>query len=157
MNETPEKNLWYKWTQRKICKWVTGQVPLGVFVHNYFSVRTIRLAAVSYCGKKVQTVASPVVRSVNNSRDRRNCVQNEPEYAICIIFTTLLYYEALGLILCYLVWQIHHTYTRLDDGHCDVTVRRKMSVLGSVGTMVTTQENFLMMWSFKGPKLFCVL
>ena len=41
-----------------------------------------------------------VVRSVNESRDTRNCVQNKPEYAICVIFTTRSYYKALGLILC---------------------------------------------------------
>ena len=104
----------------------------------------IRLAAVSYRGKKVRTVASPAVRSVDKSRGTRNCVQNEPEYAICVIFTTLLYYKALGLILCDLVWQMRHNYKRLDDDHCDVTGHRKMSVLGAVGTMVTTHENFAM-------------
>ena len=96
-----------------------------------------RLAPVSHRGKKVRTVASPAVRSVNKSRDTRNCVQNEPEYAICVIFTTPLYYEALGLFLCDLIWQIHHNYNRLDDGHCDVTGHRKMSVLGTAGAMVT--------------------
>ena len=54
----------------------------------------IRLAAVSYRGKKVRTVASPAVRSVNKSRDARSCVQNEPDYAIGVVFTTLLYYKA---------------------------------------------------------------
>ena len=49
----------------------------------------IRLAAVSYRGKKVRTVASPAVRSVNKSPDIRNCVQNGPEYAICVLFSTL--------------------------------------------------------------------
>ena len=116
----------------------------------------IRLAAVSYRGMKVRTVASPVVRSVNKSRVTRTCVQNEPECAICVIFNTLSYYKAIELILCALLWQIRHNYT-LDDGHCDVTGCRKMSVLGAVGTMVTTHENFVMIWSFKGPKLFCVL
>ena len=48
----------------------------------------IRLAAVSNRGKKVRTVASPPVRSVNKSRDTRNCVQNKPEYAIYVMFTT---------------------------------------------------------------------
>ena len=117
----------------------------------------IRLAAVSYRGKKARTVASPAVRSVNKSRDTRNCVQNEPECAICAIFITSLYHKALGLILSDLIWQIRHDYTRLDDGHCDVTGHRKMSVLGTVGTMVTTHEHFVMRWLFKGPKLFCVL
>ena len=89
----------------------------------------IRLAAVSYRGKKVRTVASPAVRSVNKSRDTRNCVQNEPEYAFCVIFTTCLYYKTLGLILCDQIWQIIYKYNRLDDGHCDVTGHRKTSVL----------------------------
>ena len=114
----------------------------------------IRQAAVSYNDKKVRTVASPAVRSVNKSRDTRNCVQNEPEYAICVIFTTLIYYRALGLILYDLVWEIRHGYTRLDDGHCDVSGHRKM---GAVGTMVTTHENFVMIRLFKGTTFFCVL
>ena len=45
-------------------------------------------------------VAFLVVRSVKGSRDTRNCVQNKPEYAICVIFTTRSYYKGLGLILC---------------------------------------------------------
>ena len=61
----------------------------------------IRLTAVSKRGKKVRIVAFPAVRSVNKSRDTRNCVQNKPEYAICVIFTTRSYYKAVGLILCY--------------------------------------------------------
>ena len=112
----------------------------------------IRLAAVSYRGKKVRTVASPAVRSVHTSRDTRNRVQNEPEYAICVIFTTRLYYKALGIILCAMIWQIRHNYNRLDDFHCDVTGHRKISALGTAGAMVTTHENSVMMVSFKGPK-----
>ena len=63
----------------------------------------IRLAAVSYRGKKVRTVAFPAVRLVNKSSDTRNCVQNKPEYPIYVIFTTRSYYKALGLFLCYLI------------------------------------------------------
>ena len=63
----------------------------------------IRLSAVSKRGKKVRTVSFPVVRSVNKSRDTRSCVQNKPEYVICVIFTTRSYYTVLGLILCYLI------------------------------------------------------
>ena len=50
----------------------------------------IGLAAVSYRGKKVRIMASPAVRSVNKSRDTRNYVQHDPEYAICFIFTPRL-------------------------------------------------------------------
>ena len=57
----------------------------------------IRLAAVSYRGNKVRTVTSPVVRSVNKSRDRQISVRNEPEYAICVIFTIHLYYKVLKI------------------------------------------------------------
>ena len=63
----------------------------------------IRLTAVSKRGKKVRTVAFPAVKSVNKSRDTRHCVQNKPEYAISVIFTTRSHYKALGLILCYLI------------------------------------------------------
>ena len=77
---------------------------LGKFVIIFLYVKFwIRLAAVSKRVKKVQTVAFLVVRSVNRSRDTRNCVQNKPEYAICVIFTTRSYYKALWLILCYLI------------------------------------------------------
>ena len=117
----------------------------------------IRLAAVSKRGKKIRTVAFPVVRSVKYSRDTRNCVQNKPAYAICVIFTTRSYFKALVLILCYLIYQIRHNFNRLDDGHCDGTGHRKMSVMGTAGAMVTIHDNSVMMWSFKGPKLFCVL
>ena len=71
-----------------------------IFLYEQF---WIRLAVVNDRGKKVRTVAFPVVRSVNKLHDTRNCVQNEPEYAICVIFTTRSSYKALGLILCYLV------------------------------------------------------
>ena len=70
----------------------------------------IPLAAVSYRGKKVRTMASPAVRSVNKSRDKRICAQDEPKYAICAIFNIGLYYKAIGLILCGLIWQIRHNY-----------------------------------------------
>ena len=114
----------------RVCVQHTGQVQLGDSARNYFSVVQfwIWLAAVSPRGKKVRTVASPAVRSVNKSRDARNCVLNEPEYAICVLFTTRLYYRTLGIILCAVIWQIRHNYNRLDDGHCDVTCHRNMSL-----------------------------
>ena len=40
---------------------------------------------------------------------------------------------------------------------CEFTVHRKMSALSTAGAMVTTHDNSVMMWSFKGPKLFSVL
>ena len=94
------------------------------------------------------------MRSGNKSQDTRNCAQNEPKYAICVIFATRLYYKSRGLILCDLRWQIRHNHNRLDDDHCDVTGHRKMSVLGTAGAMVTTHENSVMIWSYKGPNWF---
>ena len=70
-------------------------------------------------------------------------------YEICVKFTTRLYNKALGLILCDLIWQIRHNYNRFDDGHCDDTGHRKMSVLGTAGAMLTTHYNSVIMWSFK--------
>ena len=86
-------------------KHIIGKFDWGVwYVIIFLYVQfLIRLAAVSNRGKKVRTVAVPVVRSVNKSRDTRNCVKNKPEYAICVIFTTRSYNKALGLILCYLI------------------------------------------------------
>ena len=78
--------------------WGVRYVIIFLFVQFW-----IRLATVSYRGKKVRTVDSPAVRSVNKSRDTRNCVQNEPKYAICVFVATRLYYKALGIILCALI------------------------------------------------------
>ena len=117
----------------------------------------IRLAAVSYRGKKVWTVVSPAMRSVNKSRDTWNCVQNEPECAICVLFATHLYYKAIGIFLYAQIWPICDNYHRLDDGHCDVTGHRKMSALDMAGAMVTTHETSVIKWLFRGPKLSRIL
>ena len=78
-----------------------GKFDLGVrYVIIFLYVQFwIRLGTVSYRGKKVRTVVSPAVRSVIKSRDTRNCVQNEPKYAICVLVATRLYYKAMGIIL----------------------------------------------------------
>ena len=127
-----------------------------VIIFQYVQI-WIRLADVSFRGKKVRTVVSPAVRSVNKSRDAQNCVQNEPKYGTCVPFATHLHYKALGMILCALMRQIRHNYNRPYDGQYDVAGHRKMSALGTAGAMVTNYEISLMMWSFKGPKLFSVL
>ena len=82
-----------------------GQVRLGVqYVTIFLYIKFwIRLGTVSYRGKKVQTVDSSAVRSVDKSRNTRNCVQKEPKYAICVHIATRLYYKALGIILCALI------------------------------------------------------
>ena len=40
---------------------------------------------------------------------------------------------------------------------CEVTVHRKKSALSTAGAIVTTHENSVMMWPFKGTELFSVL
>ena len=83
------------WAQRPLLKFVTlGKFDWGVryviiFLYEQF---WIRLGTVSYRGKKVRTADFPAVRSVNKSRDTRNYVQNEPNYAICVLFAIPLYY-----------------------------------------------------------------
>ena len=94
--------------------WARGGRYVIIFLYVNF---LIWLGTVSYRGKKVRTVNYPAVRSVNKSRDTRNCVQNEPKYAICVLVATRLYYKALGIILCVLIWQIRHNYNRLDDAN----------------------------------------
>ena len=116
----------------------------------------IRPAAVSKRGEKVRTVAFRAVRSVNKSCD-----------------TKLRPKQARGCDLCHL----HHSFIlqspRINFVLSDIANTPQfqlfwrwplwyyrsphMSVLGTVGAMVTTHENSVMMWSFKGPKLFCVL
>ena len=78
----------------------------------------IRLAAVSYRGKIVRTAVNHAVRSVNKSHDTRNWVQNEPEYAIWVLFAIHVYYKALGIIVCALIWQIRQNYNRLVTARC---------------------------------------
>ena len=138
---------WFVFTMGKF-DWGVCYVIIFLYVQFW-----IRLADVSKRGKKVRTVAFSAVRSVNKSRDTRNSVQNKPKYAMCVIFATRSYYKALRLIVLSDIANIN----RLYDVHCDVTGHRKMSVQGTAGAMVTTHENSIMMWSFKGPKLFCVL
>ena len=93
-----------------------------------------------------------MVRSVNKSRDTTNCIRNEPQYAICVIFTTPFYYKALKLILCDLIWQFICVLTVTTvTGH----VTARWQHWAWLETMVTTHENSLIMQSFKGPKLFC--
>ena len=114
----------------------------------------IRLATVSYRGKKVLTVDSPAVRSVNKSSDTRNCGQKRDKVCdLCPLRHSF-------------IWQSHRNWFECSDiantpqlqsswlCQCEVTVHRKMSALGTAGAMVTTHENSVMMWSFKGIKLF---
>ena len=93
-----------KWTSLSQPQ-VTSNVTMGKFDCRVWYVIIFlyvqfcfRLAAVSYHGRKVRTLAYPALRSVNKSRDTWNCIQNEPEYAICVIFTTCVYYIDLWLI-----------------------------------------------------------
>ena len=131
--------------------WGVRYVIIFLFVQFW-----IRLGVVSYYSKEVQTAASLVVRSVNKSRDTRNCVQNEPEYAICVIFTTRLYYKALGIILCHLMANTPQLQSSWRWLLWRYRSPRDFSA-GMAGAMVTIHVNFVNVWSFKGPKLFCVL
>ena len=88
------------WREQTLGKFDWGVRHVIIFLYVQF---WIRLGTVSYRGKKVRTVDSPAVRSVNKSRDTRNCVQNEPKYATCVLVATRLYYKALGIILCALI------------------------------------------------------
>ena len=143
----------YTWRAGILGKFDWGVRYVIIFLYVKF---WIRLAAVSCRGKKVRTVASPAVRSVNKSRDTRNRVLNESEYAICVIVTTRLYYKVLGLIMRGLIWQIRHNYKRLDDGHFVATGLRKMSVLGMAGAMVTTHEILWWCDRFRDQNCFAI-
>ena len=134
---------------------VSESLNVSVKIQNYVIIFLyvkcwIRLGTVSYRGKKVRTVDSPAVRSANKSRDTRNCVQDEPKYAICVFVATRLYYKALGIILCALIKQITPQLQSSWRCQCEVTVHRKMSALCTTGAMVTTHENSVMMWLFEG-------
>ena len=136
-----------------------GQVRLGGSVRNYFSVRNIWiwLATVNYRGKKVRTVDSPAVRSVNKSSDKRNCVQKRAKVCdLCPLRHSFIWQSPRNYFVCS---DIANT-RQLESSwrcQCEVTGHRKMSALGTAGAMVTTHENSVMMWSFQGTKLFSVL
>ena len=117
----------------------------------------IRLAAVSYRGKKVRTVVSPAVRSVNKSLDTRTLRPKRTRLCDLCHFRHPCILQSPRNIFCALIWQFRHNYNRLDDYNSDVTSHRKMSALGTAGAMVTTHEIYVMMWSFKWSKLFSVL
>ena len=113
-----------------------------------------RLAAVCYRSKNVRTMAFPAVRSVNKSRGTQNCIRNEPYYAICSVYTIRLYNKVLKINFCALIWQ----------KNAFIVIWTVATVTGQVTTKlqcwvwpVTTRENSVIIWSFKGPKLFCVL
>ena len=118
----------------------------------------IRLAAVSYHGKKVRNAASPVMRSVNKSRGTRNCVRTSQNMR-SVSFSPLVcitnpYDQFCVICMANTVWQIRHNFNCLEEGYRDVSGHCKMSVLGTAGAMMTTHESSVMIWSFKGPKLF---
>ena len=74
--------------------WEWASSTRGLFVFFLQIQLCIRLDAVSYRCNKVRIMASPAVRSVNKFRDTQNCIQDEPQYAICVVFTARLYHTA---------------------------------------------------------------
>ena len=108
-----------------------------VIIFLYVQFR-IRLAAVSKRSKKVRTVAFPVVRSVNKSRDTRYCAPKQARVCeLCHLHHSfILQSPRINSVLSDIA-----NFNRLEDGHCDATGNRKMSVLGTTGAMVTTHEN----------------
>ena len=122
-----------------------------IFQYVQFS---IRLAAVSYSGKKVRSVVSPLVRSVNKSRDTRNCVKTSQNMRYVSSWPLI---HITRIMSCALIWPIRQNYNQLGDGQCDATGHRKMLALGTAGAIMTTHEISVMMWSFTGPELFSIL
>ena len=114
---------------------IIGQVRLGaryviVFLYVQF---WIRLGTVSYRGKKVRIVDSPAVRSVNKSRDTRNCVQNEPnmrsvpssplvyitkpEELFCVLWYSK--YAAITIVLAMPMWSYSSPHdVSAEHGSC---------------------------------------
>ena len=111
----------------------------------------VRLAVASYRVKKVRTVASPVVRWANKSRDTHNCMRNEPQYAICVVFTTRLYYKVRKVDFLGSDLQLQ-SYS-LDGGHCDRAGHRKVTVLGMAGDQGDNPWKFLNRVTVKGTKI----
>ena len=49
------------------------------------------MATASYRGENIRTMPSPVVRSVNKTRDIQIIIQNELQHKICVVFTTFIF------------------------------------------------------------------
>ena len=93
----------------------------------------IRLAAVSYHGMEVHTMASPTVKSVDKSHDPK--IASKTSHSMRpVSFSSLVYItKPRKLIPCDLLWQITRNYNRLDGGHGCGTGHRMMAVLGMAG------------------------
>ena len=115
----------------------------------------IRLAAVSYRCKKVRTLASPVVRWVNKTRDAQNCIRNGPQYVICVVTTRLN-----GKVLKFWNWICVSWHGKKP---VIIIVLAVAPMTGHVTTrwqyraMVTTHESPFIVSSFKALTLYCVL
>ena len=134
-----------------------GQVRLGGSIRSYvlYVQFWIRLAAVSYRGKKVRTVASPAVRSVNTSWHTQLRPKRARVGDLCHIHHSFILQSPRNNSVCSEMANTPQLQSSWQF-HCDVTGHRKMSALGTTGSMVTTHENSVMMRSFKGPNFFSV-
>ena len=149
--------------QASPCVWNTTDLTLGKFDWGVWYVIIflyvqfwIRLGTVSYRGKKVRTVDSPAVRSANKSWHTKL----RPKRAkLCDRFPrrhSFILQSPRNYFVCSDIANMPQSQSSWRC-HCEVTVHRKMSALSTAGTMVTTHKNSVMMWPFKGTKLFSFL
>ena len=149
------------WMRGRHLGWhvVMGKFDWGVrYVIIFLYVQFwIRLGTVSYRGKKVRTVDSPAVRSVNKSATHE--IASKTSQNMRSVSSSPLVYITKPYELFCVLWYIANT-PQLQSSwrcQCEVTVHRKMSALCTAGAMETTHGNSAMMWPFKGTKLFRVL
>ena len=136
-----------------------GQVRLGgryviIFLYVQF---WIRLAAVSYRGKKVRSMDFPAVRSVNKAHDTRNWVQKQAKVCdLCPLHHSFIWQSPRNYFVCSDIANTPQIQSSWRC-QCEVTGHRKMSALGTAGAMVTNHDNSVMIWSFKGTNCvaFC--
>ena len=116
-----------------ILKFTLGFRYIIIFLYVQF---WIRLDTVSYRGKKVRTVDSPVVRSVNTSSDTRNCVQKRAKLCdLCPLRHSFIWKSPRNCFVC----SDKANTPQLQSSwwcQCEVTGHRKMSALGTAGAMV---------------------
>ena len=136
-----------------------GQVRLGGSVRKKFSVRTI-LNSTEYCKLLRQEISNRGFSCGEISKYVTWHTKLRPKRAkVCDLYPrhhSFIIQSPKNYFVCS---DIANT-PQLQSSwrcQCEVTVHRKMSALGTAGAMVTTHENSVMMWPFKGTKLFSVL
>ena len=117
-------------------------------VFNFLSSNLNSTGAVSYRDKKVRNMASPSVRQKIN--DTENCIWNEPQLAICVVFAICLRHKTLRLIFSALLWKQPAIRILLTMATATWQLTTAWQYWAWLLAILTTHENLWLMCSSKG-------